>query len=367
MSLTPLHLAMLLALTAVLGIATTRFSIFLSYRLGIFDEPSDRKAHGRRVAYLGGLGILLAFALGMAGLLSFVQELALLHNLIFFRVLGGAVAIFLVGFWDDIRPMPAATKLILQALVATAMWVSGVRVESISLGTQAGASIGPAISLLVTIGWYVVLMNAINLVDGLDGLAGGITLICAITLIIVSLLIGDAVEVIIGACISTLTAGAVFGFLVFNWPPAKTFMGDAGSLLLGYLLATASLISSTKTPTLLAIAVPIVALGLPLFETTFSFLRRAVSGQHPFKPDRRHLHHRLLDLGLDQRRVVIALLFFTAFLGLNSIIMVMAHSQMLLLNVLLLIAGVMILIENLRFLEKRRNGQSRTPPKDTQP
>jgi UDP-GlcNAc:undecaprenyl-phosphate GlcNAc-1-phosphate transferase len=125
-------------------------------------------------------------------------------------------------------------------------------------------------------------------------------------------------------------------------------------LLLGFLLATASLVGSTKTPTLLALVVPMVALALPLFETSFSFLRRLLRGQHPFKPDRRHLHHRLLDLGLNHRRVVVLLLFFTAFLGINSVALAQSGSEWVLFNALFLIGGIVLLIENLKFLERRR-------------
>lgn len=342
--------------TAVVGVGATRLSIFLSHRLEILDAPDPRKSHREPVAYLGGLGILLAFAVGLLGLVLLQPDFAVLRAPFFTVVLLGALAIFLIGFWDDVRPIAAIPKLLLQIAVASGMWLAGVRVEMLSLG-GAPAQLGLTFSYIITVGWYVTLMNSINLVDGLDGLAGGISLISAISLVGVSLVIGVTPEVVIGAFLSLLTAGAVLGFLVYNWNPAKTFMGDSGSLLLGYLLATASLVGSTKTPTLMALSVPLVALGLPLFETFFSFLRRAVSGQHPFKPDRRHLHHRLLDMGLDQRRVVVILLFMTGFLGVNSVILAQVESRLIFFNVLFLVGGLILLIENLKFLERKR-GQS---------
>ncbi len=354
----PGKLLLLFVGTTIVGILTTRGSIYLSHRLGILDRPSSRKVHHNPTAYLGGFGMLMAFLLGMIALLFLEPDLAILHQRQVLTVLAGAVAIFLVGFWDDVRPVKAILKLFLQIAVASGMWLAGVRIGTVSVGGGEISEINLLLSYGVTVGWYVALMNSINLVDGLDGLAGGISLIGAVSLVGVSMVIGSSPEVMIGGFLAILTGGAVLGFLVYNWHPAKTFMGDGGSLLLGFLLATASLIGSTKTPTVLALAVPLVALGLPLFESFFSFFRRAIRGQHPFKPDRRHLHHRLLDLGLDQRRVVIFLLFMTGFLGLNSIILAEAKSKLLFFNVVLIICGLVMLIENLKFLERKRSIQS---------
>lgn len=358
MTISGYMLTVLFLATALAGLGTTWFSILLSHRLGILDRPDPRKAHREPVAYLGGLGILLAFLVGVFLLVLALPALGIMQSATIQIVLGGAVLIFLVGFWDDVRPVPAIGKLLLQISVASAMWFAGVRVEMISYGFDAALNVGAIISYGITVGWYVGLMNALNLVDGLDGLAGGISLIGAVALVGVSMVILPSPEVVLGAYLAIITAGSVLGFLAFNWHPAKTFMGDGGSLLLGFLLATASLVSSTKTPTLLALSIPLVALGLPIFETAFSFIRRAVQRQHPFKPDRRHLHHRLLDLGLDQRRVVLFLLFITAFLGINSVILAAAESRVLFLNVVFMILGLILLIENLHFLERRRNGRA---------
>ncbi len=365
-----LLLAGLLLATAAAGMAATRLSIFLSHRLGVLDRPDPRKSHRKPVAYLGGLGILIGFMAGVLLLAVVKPSMTAVQGGPLLTILLGAVGIFLVGFWDDVRPIPAWGKLCLQIAVASAMWFAGVRVETVSYGFDEAMDLGALISYAITVGWYVGLMNAMNLVDGLDGLAGGIAFIVALALVGVSLVILPSPEVILGAFLAVMTAGAVLGFLTFNWHPAKTFMGDGGSLLLGYLLATAALISSTKTPTLLALSIPLVALGLPIFETSFSFLRRAVERRHPFEPDRRHLHYRLLDLGLDQRRVVLFLHFITAFLGINSVLLAAAESRVLYINVIFLVLGLIILIENLHFLERRRNGNGEnptTPPQDSIP
>jgi UDP-GlcNAc:undecaprenyl-phosphate GlcNAc-1-phosphate transferase len=340
-------------LTTVAAVLAVRGSIWLSHRLDIVDRPDPRKVHREPIAYLGGLGMLVAFlvAMGVAG--WFFPDLAVLRAAPMGAIVLGAVGIFLVGLWDDVRPTPAVLRLVLQAVLAAAMWASGVRLDAISF-IAGGAAIGHVASLGVTIFWYVALMNSINLVDGLDGLAGGICCIGALSLVAVGMVLGYSLDGLLAVVLSVAVAGATMGYLVFNWHPARTFMGDGGSLLLGFLLATASLVGSTKTPTLLALVVPMVALALPLFETSFSFLRRLLRGQHPFKPDRRHLHHRLLDLGLNHRRVVVLLLFFTAFLGINSVALAQSGSEWVLFNALFLIGGIVLLIENLKFLERRR-------------
>ncbi|CAN5349031.1 N/A [soil metagenome] len=341
----------LLLITALASVVTTRISIALSHKFDILDRPDPRKAHREPIAYLGGLGMFLGFGVGLVTLLVLQPDFSITHQPILLSIITGAVLIFCVGFIDDVRPVRAILKLGLQIGVAALMWYLGVRISKLSF---LGEEIANIASFVITIGWYVALMNSINLVDGLDGLAGGICCIGALSLVGVGLVIGYSADVLLGASLATLVAGATLGYLYYNWHPAKTFMGDSGSLLLGFLLATASLIGSTKTPTLLTMSVPLVALGLPIFESSFSFLRRALSGQHPFKPDRRHLHHRLLDVGLDQRRVVITLLFMTAILGVNSIMLAQAGLKTVFFNVVLLIVGIILLIENLKFLEKKR-------------
>jgi UDP-GlcNAc:undecaprenyl-phosphate GlcNAc-1-phosphate transferase len=174
-------------------------------------------------------------------------------------------------------------------------------------------------------------------------------------------LVVSAGRVDLGLVLPLIAAGACLGFLVHNWHPARIFLGDSGSMSIGYVLGTASMISSTKTPALLTLMIPMVALGLPLFETVYSFARRILSGNHPFKADRRHLHHRLLDAGLDQRRVVMVFLFATAYLGVNSVLLAQARQMTLLINVVMLGIGLLMLIEYLTFFEKRRKSSEVIP------
>ncbi|MCC5877936.1 MAG: undecaprenyl/decaprenyl-phosphate alpha-N-acetylglucosaminyl 1-phosphate transferase [Candidatus Sumerlaeia bacterium] len=349
---------LILILTALVSLVAVRLSMGLSHRLGILDKPDPRKSHRGAIPYLGGLGMLLAVLVGLSASALLFPTLVILRQTEMAVILLGAIVIFTVGLWDDVRPIRAVLKLALQIGVGAMMWWLGLRLEALTLITDDTERLGQFLSFSVTVGWYVALMNSINLVDGLDGLAGGICCLGALSLVGVGLMVGYSHDVLLGTVLAVITAGATMGYLFFNWHPARTFMGDGGSLLLGFLLATSSLVASSKTPTLIALMVPLVALSLPLFETTFSFLRRAIRGSHPFKPDRRHLHHRLLVIGLDQRRVVIFLLFMTAFLGASAIMLARAGSALILFNVVFLFGGLVLLIENLRFLEKTggRNG-----------
>ncbi len=371
---------MLFAVSCVVGTAAAVLACRMSHRTGILDRPGDRKVHEKSVAYLGGLGVTLTLLLGTA-LYAWIAPLDTLRNrAVVDAFVYGLVAIFLIGLWDDvagIRPLP---KLALQIAVAVGLWSAGVRIERINIGfgdpmeLMANADgrvllalLAAVPSLIVTIGWYAALMNSINLIDGLDGLAGGVALIAALALGITGLTNPQDGWLVPGVAIPFVLAGALVGFLVLNWHPAKMFLGDSGSLTIGYVLATASLAASTKAPALLALLVPMVALALPLFETSFSFLRRALRRQNPFKADRRHLHHRLIDAGLDQRRTVLVFLYATLYLGVNSVILAQFKSFLILINVVMIGIGLMMLIEYLKYFERKResaSGASEKPEAD---
>lgn len=352
--------------SSLIGGLATWGAVWLSHKTGILDKPGGRKIHDRPIAYLGGLGFTVTVILSLVlwALLAPVQ--AFVEMRLASAVVLGLVATFLVGLWDDVAGMRASVKLGFQLLVAAGLWWAGVRIERVSIQIAGSPlELGGPMSLLLTMGWYAVVINAINLIDGLDGLAGGVTLIGSVSLGIVAGIATDGAFGL-GVALPLAAAGGALGFLVHNWHPASIFLGDSGSMAIGYVLATGALISSTKAPALLTLLVPMVALGLPIFESVYSFLRRAATGQSPFKADRRHLHHRLLDAGLTQRRVVFVFLFATAYLGINSILLAQARSIVLLLNVVLLGVGLGMLIEYLGYFERRReaNGQATPLPHD---
>ncbi|MGF1573419.1 MAG: glycosyltransferase family 4 protein [Sumerlaeia bacterium] len=359
-----------MALCAIIGTAAAMLSVWLSHKLQIYDQPGGRKVHRKAVPYLGGFGFAITMILGCLAFALYSPYFALIQQQSIVTFILGLLAIFLVGFWDDVAGMNPFVKLGLQIAIAVSMWFAGVRIEKINIGFGANLDLmayggtesfwvvlmASLPSLFVTVGWYVALMNAINLIDGLDGLAGGVSFLAALSLGIVGLGVelGLGIGLTFGQLIPFIAAGALLGFLTQNWHPAKIFMGDAGSLSIGYVLATASMLSSTKAPALVALMVPLTALALPLFETTFSFARRLLRGQNPFKADRRHLHHRLLDAGLNHQRVVYIFLYTTLYFGINAVLMSQSRSPLQLLNVLMIGLGLMMLIEYLKYFERKR-------------
>ncbi len=274
--------------------------------VGAVSTPGGRHVHARSVPRLGGMALAIACVgtlLGLLGLESFVAGV-MRHEAL--RVVGlvvGALFMFGVGALDDTRGLRAVTKLGAQVAVAVGAYECGFRIDAVHLPLLGDQSMG-VFGLPVTVIWIVGIINAMNLIDGLDGLAAGVAFFAGVTNFVVGYLSG---EILVATVMATLM-GAVLGFLFFNFNPARIFMGDSGSYLLGFLLGTTALAgTSQKESTAVAILVPIVALGVPIFDTLFSIVRRLLERRPIFSPDRGHIHHRLLDLGLTHRRAVLIL------------------------------------------------------------
>ena len=216
-------------------------------------------------------------------------------------LLGGALIVFVVGVLDDTRRVSALYKLYAQIAAATLAYICGFRIDAISVSLGSSMSMG-IFALPVTVLWIVGIVNAINLIDGLDGLAAGIVFFAGVTNFVVAYLAGN----ILLAVVMAVMLGAVVGFLFFNFNPARIFMGDSGSYFLGFLLGTSS-ITGYKASTAVALLVPMIALGVPIFDTLFTIVRRFLERRPLFSPDRGHIHHRLLDMGLTHRRAVLTL------------------------------------------------------------
>jgi UDP-GlcNAc:undecaprenyl-phosphate GlcNAc-1-phosphate transferase len=216
----------------------------------------------------------------------------------------GAVALCLTGAWDDVRGLRASLKLAAQTGAAAVAFGFGFRIEAIQLPFIGPMSMG-VFAFPVTVVWIVGVTNAVNLIDGLDGLAAGVSFFAALTAFVIASLSGSAFVALLMAALM----GALVGFLFFNFNPARIFMGDSGSYFLGFVLATTSLGGALqqKASTAVSLLVPILALGLPIFDTLFSMFRRVIERRPIFAGDRGHIHHRLLDLGLTHRRAVIFL------------------------------------------------------------
>ena len=287
-------------------------------RRGYVDVPdSIRRLHSEPTPNVGGIAVVFATTISFVAWSFPILPGDLVRPEILGMLLGG-LAIFLVGFWDDTRPIKAHTKFGLQVLIAGLAFVGGVRILGVEFGTVWASQLTALTSLFVTMLWIVGTTNAFNLIDGSDGVAGGAAMFASLSMGIIFAISGDP----LGALMATILVGACLGFLFFNFPPASVFLGDCGSLFLGYTLATLGVITTQKSSTLLAVAIPVIAFGVPLLDTLIAVVRRYLRHEPIFAPDRGHIHHRLRDLGLSPRRV--AALLYIACAGCASLSMLLA-------------------------------------------
>ncbi len=286
----------------------------LARRLGLLDHAlTSRKVHGRPIPRLGGVAIVLGFFVPVLGLFltdSGVGRLFYGEPSRAFGLILGGLAIALLGVYDDLRGTGARAKFTVQFGVALAMYLLGFRVEQIASPFGDPIQLG-WLGLPFTLLWIVGVVNAMNLIDGLDGLAGGVALIAVGSTFLVALGRGEPLMMLFTAAL----AGSILGFLFYNFNPASIFMGDTGSMFLGFILAVSALRTHQKGATAVAMLVPIVALGLPIGDTLLSITRRAVRGVPLFHSDRGHIHHRLMALGLSQRQTVFVLYGLCLLLG----------------------------------------------------
>lgn len=302
----------------IVAALTTPLVAWMAHRFGLLDQPSEaRKVHVRAVPRLGGVAVVLAFftpilALGLwENRVSalFYSDVRLVTGLF-----GGAAAIVALGVYDDLEGASARLKLLVQVTTAIGLWAVGFRIEL--LGNPLGEAFDLGwLSLPLTTIWIVGVVNALNLIDGLDGLASGVALLA--TLVLFGVAFVDNATLL---CLITVAlAGSLVGFLFWNFNPAKIFLGDSGSMFLGFILAAVSIWTQQKGATAVALLVPVLALGLPILDTTLSFVRRVGKGKSPFVADREHLHHRLLALGLSHRNAVLTLYTASIVFGLGGL------------------------------------------------
>ena len=290
--------------------------IKFAFKVGAVDVPKDeRKIHSKPMPRIGGLSFIFGFFVAIIFSLLTV-EFDTSVNLFGFFVGAGIVAA--VGFLDDIYHIKPWQKLLGQVIAAILVIVSGLRICYINIpffSTIYG--LNDALSVIITFFWIIGVTNALNLIDGLDGLATGVSAIATLALTIVFMLNGSGELPII---ITAALLGGLLGFLPYNFNPAKTFMGDTGSNFLGFTLATVSMIGMAKTYTVMAIIIPVVILGLPIFDTLFAIIRRITHHKSIMEADRGHVHHRLIDAGLSQKQAVLVLYGVTALLGILAVI-----------------------------------------------
>lgn len=282
-------------------------------KVGAVDVPKDdRRMHNEAIPLLGGLAIILAFLLTVLIRAEIDRQVQ--------GMLLGAVVIAILGVIDDLFPLNAILKLCVQIFAACIAVYFGNVIEFITNPNPFGESLYWNLGVLaipVTVIWIVAITNAVNLIDGLDGLAVGVSAINAGSLLVIAILVAEQnVAVIVAALL-----GACIGFIPYNLNPAKIFMGDTGATFLGYILAVISIQGLFKFYTIISFAVPFLILGVPIFDIVFATIRRMAKGQKPWHADRGHVHHRLIDMGFNQKQSVGILYIITAILGLAAVVL----------------------------------------------
>ncbi|MCY6958777.1 MraY family glycosyltransferase [Clostridium brassicae] len=311
--------SLMIVSTAISLILTPFIKKFAIYIKAIDIPKDERRIHKKPIPLLGGVAIYLSFLITM-----FLKEGSLTKQEI--GIIIGATVIVIGGLIDDIREIKPWQKLAFQVSAAVILILFEVKISIITnpfLTNRLFIRLEWWISIPITIFWIVGITNAINLIDGVDGLAAGVAFISSITIFIIAMLNGRQEA----AILTIILSGAILGFLPYNFNPASIFMGDTGAQLLGFLLATISLKGAIKSATAFAIAVPILAFGIPIYDTLFAMIRRKINGKPIMQADRGHLHHRLLDMGLNQKQVVIIMYLISAVLGGISIIAMQMSTQ----------------------------------------
>lgn len=302
-------------LAALTSAILTPITIKLAYKVGAVDIPKDaRRVHSKTMPRMGGLAFILGFFVSIIYILL-TGGIADTTNLFGFFI--GLAIIASVGFLDDVYQLKAWQKLIAQMIAAIVVIASGLRICYINIPFLTLYGLNDILSIIITFGWIIGVTNALNLIDGLDGLATGVSAISTLSLSVIFILNGSG-ELPLLLTIALL--GGLIGFLPYNFNPAKTFMGDVGSNSLGFILATVSMIGMAKTYTFMAIILPVVILGLPIFDTLFAIFRRILHHKSIMEADRGHLHHRLIDAGLTQKQAVLVLYTVTAILGILAVV-----------------------------------------------
>lgn len=265
-------------------------------------EPQHHHTHTGVIPRIGGAGLMAGFTL-IYWSAYWILDRDGVDSVLHFGLFGGALAAFTLGFVDDFRPLGAKVKLLLQILIGVGAYQCGLSIEKITLPlTDVPLDLGH-LSLALTIFWFVAMMNLINLIDGLDGLAGGIGLM--LMALLAFLAFNNNAH--FSAIVAIGMVGAILGFLFHNFPPAKVYMGDSGAYLIGFTIAALSLLNSQKGTVVAALVAPVLALALPIADVSFAMLRRALHGLPLFRPDRNHIHHKLIRSGLSRRNTVLVL------------------------------------------------------------
>jgi UDP-GlcNAc:undecaprenyl-phosphate GlcNAc-1-phosphate transferase len=344
-------------LSMLCGTVLTPLVRRLAHRFGVLDHArSSRKIHGAPIPRLGGIAIVIAFYAPLVGLMLFhggVGGMFLAERDHVIGLFVGGLTIALLGLYDDLRGANASKKFVVQFGVAILLYKLGFRFDVLANPFGEPITLGWA-NLPLTMLWIAGVINAMNLIDGLDGLAGGVALVAVVTTFLVSLQRGHPLMMLF----SSALAGSIIGFLFYNFNPASIFMGDTGSMFLGFVLAATAIQTNQKASTAVAILIPGIALGLPIMDTLLAIGRRAIRGRPLFQPDKEHIHHKLLDLGLSHRQAVFVLYGFCILLSTAALVLTYANSGQAALLLLVLAIVAFIFLRSLGYVRLDRMPES---------
>ncbi len=322
------------AVAFLISLLGTPVVVRLAKKWNLYDLPSSRRVHTKPMPRLGGIIIWLAIIISLLVFLGFSPK--------FYGVLVGATLIFLLGLLDDIYSLPPLPKLMGQIFVASVVVLFGITITNLTNPFGGTILLAPFWDVLLTIIWILLVVNTINWLDGLDGLAAGVSGIAAFVLVILSLY--TIVNQPQTAALAAIVVGASLGFLYHNWHPAKIFMGDSGSHLLGFMLAILAIISGGK------LATAVLVLGLPIIDAAWAVIRRLRQGKMPWAADKEHLHHQLLSLGLGQRGTVLLLYLFAIGFGCVALV---SKTWAKLVALVVVIAIMILIVQGVAYLRRK--------------
>lgn len=310
----------------------------------------ERHLHSTPLPRLGGVAIFISFSLSVGVAVAMVLNIPRLHSAFpaktLLTIFVPACLVFLLGVYDDIRGVGPYFKFSVQAVAAAMLFLGGLRIVDIPV-IFGHHTLPWFVGLPLTVVWVLAITNAFNLIDGLDGLAAGSALFSTLVAFVVALLNGPSLVTVMTIAL----AGAILGFLRYNFNPATIFLGDSGSLFIGFLLSALALEGAQKSPTIVAVAIPVVSFGLPILETALSVMRRLIGGRPVFTADREHIHHKLLQHGMTHRQVVILLYGVSAIFALLSLFLLWPTGSSLGLVLAVLGIGIWIGVQHLGYLE----------------
>lgn len=333
------------SIATILSLFLTPLVKFLAIKIGAVDKPNHRKIHTSLIPRLGGLAIFLSFVISV--FLSFNYSNKSIRGLLL-----GSLIIVLCGIIDDIKELNYKTKLVFQFIAAIVLIMHNICITKISILSTDGTSFIDLgiLSIPITLIWLIGVTNAINLIDGLDGLACGLASISSVFLFIIFIKTGNNTM----ALMVIILAGSCLGFLPYNFNPAKIFMGDTGSMFLGFILAGMSIQGTVKYAATIIMFAPILIIGLPLYDTLVTMLRRFIQGESIMSPDKQHFHHRMLSLGLKQKQVALISYLVNILLGLLAISVLFIEDISI--NIIIsasIILVISIILENYIYTKKK--------------